>query len=186
MNALPIESAFTRPPLPLTAHIQSAEIFFMGVSPVCTHAKYASSFRGKSVFSSRKLSKRELAPIRKIFSIRDIFLGIRNQQGEADIGLKLFLENGQEVEALVSMTYFWMSASSRYEERLLPLDPHVAFLLREAIRPIAPAGWSKEIGNPSQPPLSHKIPISKDLRLLPSPRPPHPNPKPPRPPNSTD
>jgi hypothetical protein len=129
----------------LGATIESAEIFFLGKRHPFHGKSFGNSFRGIPVFFNKRLSENELAPIRKIFSIRDIFIGPRNREGSADIGMKFCLTNGKEMDVLLSMTSFWMTASSEYEEKLLPLDPHAVFLLREAIQPLAPSGWKREI-----------------------------------------
>jgi len=138
-------SCNSRPPSPLGALIESIEIFFLGKRHIFHGGAFGNSFRGIPVFYKKRLTEAELAPIKKIFSIRDIFIGPRHREGVADIGMRFCLANGKEMDVLISMTSFWMTASSEYEEKLLPLDPHVVFLLREAIQPLAPTGWKREV-----------------------------------------
>jgi hypothetical protein len=112
------------------ADIRSAEVFFLKKPSSLWGRLSCKKFCGVCVLFSRRLDAKELAPVRKIFSIQDIFLGRALKSTPPSVGLRLNV-SGREVDALVSVEGCWVKIFSCGETFTLPLDRHSAFVLRE-------------------------------------------------------
>lgn len=124
------------PPFPSGTDISSAEICFLEKRLPSPWWKSKPLFFGYPVGFRKELSSTELAPLRKIFSIRDMFLGHQKREGIPEIGLRINLSNGQCLNVLISTKSCWMSVITRLGKNFLPMDRHVAFLIKEATRSI--------------------------------------------------
>lgn len=124
-------------PFPVGSQIKEAELLILE-KEVGSLRGVGDVFWGHRVAFRKKLSPADLAPLRKIFSIRDIFRGPITNTGLAEIGLRVSFEHEGEFEILVSTSSCSLTVVSDRGRETLPLDRHVTYLVREAVGIIHP------------------------------------------------
>lgn len=110
--------------------IRSAEIFFLKKTASFVSRVLGKKFNGICVSGSKKLDARELAPVEKILSIRDIFQGAVNLKTLPLVGLRLDV-GGKTVDALINTDECWAQLCDNHDQPTMPLDRHVSYVLKE-------------------------------------------------------
>lgn len=138
------------------ADIRSVEIFFLEKPKSLWSRITSRKFHGAHVLFSRKLDERELAPISKMLSIRDIFLGRPQAKSPPSVGMRMNVGRDQ-IDVLTDAPECWIEVIAQGERVLLPLDRHAAFVMGEFFSHIRHKGANPRCAGtlPSTLPVPH-------------------------------
>lgn len=121
--------------LPLQEHewasVEQGEIFFLAPRKPWSRIG-AGTFHGERVRTVRRLSAREMAPVIKLLSMKDVYLGAPDKSSAPVLGVRVQSPSGF-LDALFSFEGRWVRFFKGGNDWVMPLERHSVYLLRTIV-----------------------------------------------------